>query len=260
MMHITLTVVTGVILLAQAPARIQSQQRPNVSTQAQQRTIDSLRVAREADLARADHAYREILEKTNSQLSLWTNPYGIMIGALGVLFTVGAIVVGVLIFRQGQDYRRLITDAIGEYQRILNTFIEEKNKQIEILKTTVGEKIEALSQELKAADDAQAKEIESQIQQLEQLRKDLKPQELPKALRYFTPPIDISNVNRYHGLGLGGAYPSTSTLTALGRLYLGKEHTCSKCGTVFKAPASGLLGPTTVTCPNCGQKDPAQWP
>ena len=31
--------------------------------------------------------YQTILEKTNAQLSLWGNPYGLMIGALGVLFT-----------------------------------------------------------------------------------------------------------------------------------------------------------------------------
>src|SRR5438876_432242 len=145
MLH-SLRAVLSVLVLAQAPAGSQPQQRSIVSA-------DSLRAlaARDSNLTRTERTYREILEKTNNQLGLWTNPYGIMIGALGALFAVGAIVVGVLIWRQGQDYRRLIADSITKYQTILNTFIEEKNKQIEIFKAGVGERIDALSKEVMAA-------------------------------------------------------------------------------------------------------------
>ena len=254
MTHVTVAAVMSGVLLVQAPARSPSQGRPTVSTQAQQRptATDSMRAARDSELVRAERAYREILEKTNNQLGLWTNPYGIMIGVLGVLFAVGAIVVGVLIWRQGQDYRRLITDSISEYQRILNTFVEEKNKQIEILKASVGEKIDILSKEMIAASGAQKKELESHIQQLEQLRKDLKPQGPPKT--FHTP---LSPANLATSLGFGGPFPSTTTLLGLGKLYTGKEYTCSRCHTVFRAQLPGLLGPSTVTCPNCGQLNPA---
>lgn len=38
-----------------------------------------------------EKAYIEILEKTNSQLSVWTNPYGIMVGIVSALTAILAI-------------------------------------------------------------------------------------------------------------------------------------------------------------------------
>ena len=39
----------------------------------------------------ADSNYLQILEKTNAQLSLWWNPYGVLIAAVGILIAVLAI-------------------------------------------------------------------------------------------------------------------------------------------------------------------------
>lgn len=70
--------------------------------------------------------YLDILEKTNQQLSLWWNPYGLMIGALGVLFAVLAIFAAILIFLQGREFRSLLNRTVGEYRQILDAFITEK--------------------------------------------------------------------------------------------------------------------------------------
>ncbi len=55
-----------------------------------------------------EEQYIQILEKTNQQLGLWTNPYGIMIGVLAILFTILTIVAAVIIYRQSKDYQERI--------------------------------------------------------------------------------------------------------------------------------------------------------
>lgn len=49
--------------------------------------------------------YINILEKTNQQLSLWFNPYAIMVGVLAILFTILTIVAVVIIYRQSREYK-----------------------------------------------------------------------------------------------------------------------------------------------------------
>jgi hypothetical protein len=221
-------------------------------------SVDSVRMqsARDSDLARSERVYREILEKTNAQLGLWTNPYVILIAALGVLFTVGAIVVGVLIFRQGKDYRDLIQRSITEYQSIINAFIEEKNKQIEIFKQGVSEHIDRLSQGLQKATGEQKKQIETEIAQLRRYQEALKPVESPKPVWSLSGPTQLAQSS----LGFGGAVPSTSTLMKIGRLFMGTGeqpvHVCSKCKTTYPLPVRlGLLS-QSATCPKCGTIDP----
>lgn len=54
----------------------------------------------------ATQHYIDILEKTNSQLSLWWNPYGVFIGALGVLFAIAAIIGSLIVVNIIRTYRR----------------------------------------------------------------------------------------------------------------------------------------------------------
>ena len=77
-------------------------------------------------LARVDSHYVAILEKTNQQLSLWWNPYGIFVGALGALFTAGAVVAAYLIFRQSREYRATIDAAIADYRVVLDALLAER--------------------------------------------------------------------------------------------------------------------------------------
>lgn len=79
--------------------------------------------------------YIEVLEKTNQQLSLWTNPYGIMIGALAILFTVLVGVSAFIILRQGKEYKQAFNDSMLAYQKMLDEslkqVVSESTKSIE---------------------------------------------------------------------------------------------------------------------------------
>src|SRR6266566_523410 len=238
-------------ILAQSPTHSRPPSASGATAQAR-----SGAAPQDSSAARIERAYRDILEKTNEQLSLWSNPYGVMVGALGVLFTVAAVVVGFLIFRQGSDYRSLIERSIREYQGILNSFIEGHNKQIELLKASVTEKIATLSQELEAASGKQKKEIETKIVELERLSTALKPHELPRTRETIVGPTPSWLTN----LGFGQA--SASTIAAINQLYrpsvVNSTHKCSRCGTSFTPSGVkvGLLGSGDVTCSKCGQVDP----
>jgi hypothetical protein len=242
----TLGALMAVVAVAQAPTRPSTPSRARV-------VADSVRqAARDSQWVRSERAYREILEKTNAQLSLWGNPYGIMVAALGVLFTIGAIVVGVLIFRQGSDYRNLIRQSITEYQNIINAFIEEKNQQIEILKQSVSDHIDRLTTETDKAEGERKKQIEGEITELRRLQKELKSVEAPKHVWPTLTPEPWSAKSLAFG-SLGGPMPSASTLSAIGRALMG-THTCSNCKTTYQRP-SGLSG-LVSRCPGCGHVDP----
>ena len=79
------------------------------------------------------------LEKTNQQLGLWTNPYGIMIGVLAVLFTILTIIAAVIIYRQSKDYKERIQKAFDSWEFLHFLFIDfvdcfrTKHKQFSIL-------------------------------------------------------------------------------------------------------------------------------
>lgn len=221
----------------------QNPSRPAVST-------DSTRLQLSRDSAlRNERAYREILEKTNIQLSLWTNPYGLFVGALGVLFTIGTIAVGFTIFRQGSDYRNLIRQSIADYQSIINAFIEEKNQQIEILKQSVSEHIVRLAKEDEDAVGARKEQIGQEISDLRQLQDELKVVEAPRSWAATSAAALGLGQN-----GFGGPTPSTATLQALGRLYTQRlQHTCSKCKRQFAPSVSPL---SSTKCPYCGHVDP----
>lgn len=54
----------------------------------------------------ANQHYVEILEKTNQQLGLWTNPYGLMVGALSFLVAFLAIAASVILYKQSSDHKK----------------------------------------------------------------------------------------------------------------------------------------------------------
>jgi len=127
-----------------------------------------------------DSVYMRLLERTNAQLSLWWSPYGVMVGALGALFAVLAIVATIVIFRQSSEYRALITRSIAEYQGILNAFIKDKNQEIQLMNTQVTANIERATMALATATGAQKAEIEKQIAELKEFKETLKAREQPK--------------------------------------------------------------------------------
>ena len=118
-----------------------------------------------------DSVYASILEKTNAQLSLWWNPFGVMVAALGVLFAVLAIAAAVIIYRQGREYRELINRSIAKYQDILNAFIEDKNKQVELLKENIAAAVANAKSELDGLSGEQKQKVEEYLARLQEYRR-----------------------------------------------------------------------------------------
>ena len=211
-------------------------------------SYDSLDIERRRS---ADSAYIEILEKTNSQLSLWLNPYGVMIGALGTLFAVAAIVAGVLLFRQGKEYRDLIETSIRKYEGVLGALVKEKLEAVEgAFERQLKDAQAKLAAEL---DEPKRKALERRIAEIEQH------QALLKSV-HSASVTDISTLN-LRGTIMGTAWPGAWGLGSLGSLGVvradvlpGERRKCTKCGTEIVIPFKGLLdvGPRAASCSSCG--------
>ncbi|MCX6715234.1 MAG: hypothetical protein NTX72_05490 [Candidatus Uhrbacteria bacterium] len=77
--------------------------------------------------------YSSIVEKTNQQLSLWFNPYAVMIASLGAMFTIGAIVVTVIIWRNSNEQKKQFKNWFTQQQSIIdgnNIKIEETSRKL----------------------------------------------------------------------------------------------------------------------------------
>jgi len=178
-----------------------------------------------------------------------------MVAALAVLLGVLTIVAAVLIFRQGTEYRRLITESIAKYQGILNAFIEEKNHQVQLMGNRIAEVITQAKTDLESAKGAHKARIEKEIADLEKLKESLKPQ---------TPPARSSGP-AFPGYmeGAGFSFPSSSISSILWpstqSVHFTKSHTCTKCGHRYDVPPLNLgtiyVGGRPVTCPKCGNVD-----
>lgn len=142
-----------------------------------------------APISAADSVYLEILAKTNQQLGLWTNPYGLLVGALAVLVAVFAIVAAVVVWRQGSDYRRLIEGQIKDQWEVLNSLVHERLEAIQV----------ELNSELERATGENKERIEEKLREIERQKQTLHGQSAPAA-------------SVRANLGLGGlltTYPAT---------------------------------------------------
>lgn len=114
--------------------------------------------------------YQEILEKTNNQMSLWWNPFGLLVAILGVLFAILAIVAAFVIFRQSKEYKNLISKSLQDHKIALEKLIDEKNSYLKNYELN----LEQLIIEYKAlanGEDLKEKVVESIIVKLEEQRK-----------------------------------------------------------------------------------------
>ena len=69
--------------------------------------------------------YISLLENTNQQLSLWSNPYGVLVAILSFLVAFLAIAAAFILFRQTREYRELFQNALKDYQNALQKNIEK---------------------------------------------------------------------------------------------------------------------------------------
>lgn len=97
--------------------------------------------------------YIELLEKTNQQLSLWYNPYGLMVGFLSLLVTLLAIYFAYILWRQSRDYKDFLLEQKGIIEKqtqghakvVLDEYISSRDVE---LTTSTGEAREKIEKEL----------------------------------------------------------------------------------------------------------------
>ena len=61
--------------------------------------------------------YASILEKTNQQLGLWSNPYGIMVAILAFFLTVGSIFVAWYLWKNSKEQKDLYFSTMESHKK-----------------------------------------------------------------------------------------------------------------------------------------------
>ena len=241
------SIVLALILVPPATAYPQSLSVPTRATDPalsiQRAEIDSLR-AQIAMLQRGQtQEYISTLENTNQQLSLWFNPYGILIGSLAVLFALLAIVATVLIYRQSKDYKEKLDTFVKGYQDIFDKLIKEWQAR----RDGIDKQIQDYQTQLAKTTGQQKKTIEDAIEKLK-AQKDSVSSQIATTV---------------------AAMPSSGAIASLLGYPTKQHHKCSQCGWGFMVDPpyqssygtsyQGLTGLTmtsaTVTCPKCGNVD-----
>ena len=122
--------------------------------------------------------YLDILEKTNQQLGLWSNPYGVMVAVLSFLVAVLAIVFGFYLWRQSRDYQKKFDDFLEGLKENFDIeikenlkFRKEANKKFKKLLSEKKKEIESLTGEAK-------QKAEEEIREIQELKKNLNRQPL----------------------------------------------------------------------------------
>ncbi len=140
----------------------------------------------QSEISKKD-TYIELLEKVNQQISYTWIPAMVVIASLTLLFAVGAIVVGIVIYRQGRDYKnKLEKNAIAFNKKAESLLaIEMKNRKKQIEKTMTKfnkllKKFESRHQELekkkpKTGEDMKdfKKEIREEMEKLRQEKENI---------------------------------------------------------------------------------------
>lgn len=127
--------------------------------------------------------YVSVLEKTNQQLSLWYNPYGLMIGILTLLVALLAIYFAYILWRQSRDYK----DFLEEQKNFIR---EETRKQS---KEVLDEVIERQDAELDHATGEVRERIERELNNLRIARESLNI--VPSRFEFAHPPA-IPRINQ----------------------------------------------------------------
>lgn len=157
-------------------------QSPDPSIKSEFENYEKENLGKVNDYKKTITSYHEILEKTNSQLSMWTNPYGIfvavlggLVACLGVLFTVLTIIAVYLVFRQSKEYKDLMKKSLNDHKIALDNLIEEKDNQLKNIAAGYDKSIKELeykagmlSDSLNELDKIQAEVMKEMILKLKE--------------------------------------------------------------------------------------------
>jgi len=112
--------------------------------------------------ATSTQIYLEILEKTNQQLSLWYNPYGLMIAILTLLIAVLAIFFSYILWKQGKEYKDAFSVFLDEQKKVLS--VETKLHVKSVLDEEIKELSDKLSEKQETLTVEARQKIEGEIQ------------------------------------------------------------------------------------------------
>lgn len=207
------------------------------------RRLDSLGSA--AD--RRIHAmYDSTLARNNAALATQSAALSVVVSTLSALFTLGGIVAAVLIYRQSQDYKQRVSDALRafdttanakvlEYRVLIDAFIAEKNAEMQRLNAAAAVELERLKKHSEAASIDQQERVKIN-EKMERLRKEM------MARRPINP------WPQTHDVRIGAKLPLSGTATAEVRAALA----CPECKTTFPDPRDPSQPALFVVCPRCG--------
>lgn len=181
--------------------------------------------------------YASILEKTNNQLSLWSNPYAISIGILTLIVAVGAVIVSVILWRNSSSQRKMVFESIKEMEKNANNRIEESKIEFQKL-------IEEQQGKLEKAGTEDKKTIEKLITELKREKANIGAQIISSATTTLPGIFNPTGVSGYVYSGDTSLSPSFSPSSSLGYTSLIKCNSCNRITTDSSASY----------CSNCGKE------
>ena len=185
--------------------------------------------------------YIYFLEKTNQQLSLWYNPYGLMVGIVTLLVALIAMGVAYALWKNSKEQKDRATQFFNDQEEI----IKEKNENVKKMEEKFGDLIKEYEEQLKGATKGKEK-IQKIINELkrEQAR-----------IGSYMGPVAVSTTisGMEQPFGAFGIYRSKKFMN------------CIKCGRKFSYYDEGnpyinvhTFTTETVYCPFCGAKNISQ--
>lgn len=187
--------------------------------------------------------YVSILEKTNQQLGVWSNPYGIAIGILSIFIAIIAICVGFALWRHSKEQKERFDKFLLEQEKVIQT----KNKRFEQVELKFDALIKGYEEQLKSATKNNKIEIEKAIADLKK---------------------EKASLGAY--IGPSAAF-GTASLQSIASPFVGSSPLavntgsmiCAKCGRTFSyyndndLLSSAVMGSLTVGgknvyCTHCG--------
>ena len=187
----------------------------------------------------------EILEKTNNQLSVWNNPYGISVGILSALLAVLAIGVAFVLYKQSADHKHQTKEEETQRKKSFEIFLYSSASSLKAINLHIEESKadydKLIAEQKNKLDNADSKDIEEIRKQLDELKK-----EKAKVSGDMSQTV-IAQWPNLRSLAMLGGGPSA--------------HKCSSCNYGFKVKNLNkgfILSPSDkaeVTCPKCKNID-----
>ena len=194
--------------------------------------------------------YLDILEKTNQQLGLWSNPYGVMVAVLSFLIAVLAIVFGVILWRQGKEYQKKFDNFLNELKKNANVEFAKMSESRKLNKIAIKrfeKEINEKSKKLTTVTGKAKEKLEKEIRDIQEIKESLN----KTPVTFFLGPRVISDENSY-------CVP-TATMPSISKASASMcgQNKCKKCGKYYdvSTPTVWTLsgdGGSETECPHCG--------